>query len=114
MEADEREIRQVVAKWMTATKAGDIETVLTLMADDVVFLVQQAERQVGAGTRCQYARPRRPGRALATVGPPPDSASAPRRPLSNTLRIPPPGKFGPVSDWVCPTGPREVMGPHHD
>jgi uncharacterized protein (TIGR02246 family) len=39
MEADEREIRQVVATWMTATKAGDIETVLTLMADDVVFLI---------------------------------------------------------------------------
>jgi hypothetical protein len=31
--------------------------------------------------------------------------------LPRVKRFPPPGKFGPVSDWVCPTGPREVMGP---
>jgi len=35
---DEQEIRQLVAIWMSATKVGDIETVLSLMADDVVFL----------------------------------------------------------------------------
>jgi uncharacterized protein (TIGR02246 family) len=39
MQSDEREIRQLVATWMTATKAGDIDTVLSLMADDVVFLL---------------------------------------------------------------------------
>ena len=39
MESDEQEIRQLVATWMTATKAGDVETVLSLMADDVVFLM---------------------------------------------------------------------------
>jgi uncharacterized protein (TIGR02246 family) len=39
MQDDEQEIRQLVSTWMAATKAGDIETVLSLMADDVVFLV---------------------------------------------------------------------------
>jgi len=39
MQQDEKEIRQLVDKWMTATKAGDIETLLTLMSDDVVFLI---------------------------------------------------------------------------
>lgn len=36
---DEEQIRDLVATWMSATKAGDIATVLTLMTDDVVFLV---------------------------------------------------------------------------
>jgi len=36
---DEREIRQLVSTWMAASKAGDVETVLSLMSDDVVFLV---------------------------------------------------------------------------
>jgi uncharacterized protein (TIGR02246 family) len=39
MQTDEQEIRQLVTTWMAATKAGDIETVLGLMADDVVFLL---------------------------------------------------------------------------
>lgn len=39
MQSDEREIRQLVTTWMTATKAGDIKTVLNLMTDDVVFLL---------------------------------------------------------------------------
>jgi uncharacterized protein (TIGR02246 family) len=38
MQKDEQEIRQFVATWMAATKAGDTEAVLSLMADDVVFL----------------------------------------------------------------------------
>jgi uncharacterized protein (TIGR02246 family) len=36
---DEREIRELVATWMAATKAGDVETVLSLMTEDAVFLV---------------------------------------------------------------------------
>jgi uncharacterized protein (TIGR02246 family) len=36
---DEQQIRDLVATWMSATKAGDIATVLGLMTDDVVFLV---------------------------------------------------------------------------
>jgi uncharacterized protein (TIGR02246 family) len=39
MQNDEQEIRELVATWLTATKAGDIEKVLSLMSDDVVFLV---------------------------------------------------------------------------
>ena len=38
MDRDEQEIRQLVATWMSATKAGDREAVLSLMTDDVVFL----------------------------------------------------------------------------
>ena len=39
MQDDEQQIRELVATWMAATKAGDVETVLGLMTDDVVFLV---------------------------------------------------------------------------
>lgn len=39
MQDDEHEIRQLVATWMAASKAGDVEKVLSLMSDDVVFLV---------------------------------------------------------------------------
>lgn len=35
---DERAILELVQTWMTATKAGDIQTVLSLMTDDVVFM----------------------------------------------------------------------------
>ena len=34
MQSDEQEIRQLVATWMAATKAGDIDAVLSLMADE--------------------------------------------------------------------------------
>jgi uncharacterized protein (TIGR02246 family) len=36
---DERAIRELVATWMSASKAGDTETVLSLIADDAVFMV---------------------------------------------------------------------------
>ena len=39
MSDDEREIRELVATWMAATKKGDVDTVLSLMTDDVVFLL---------------------------------------------------------------------------
>ncbi len=39
MPDDEQEIRQLVATWMAASKAGDVGTVLSLIADDAVFLV---------------------------------------------------------------------------
>lgn len=38
MSDDERAIRALVETWMTATKAGDIETVLGLIADDAIFM----------------------------------------------------------------------------
>src|SRR2546428_14081492 len=39
MQDDEQAIRQLVATWLSASKAGDTEKVLSLMADDVVFLI---------------------------------------------------------------------------
>jgi uncharacterized protein (TIGR02246 family) len=36
---DEQAIRQLVETWLSASKAGDTEKVLSLMAEDVVFLV---------------------------------------------------------------------------
>jgi uncharacterized protein (TIGR02246 family) len=44
---DEQEIRQLVATWIDATKAGDTDTVLSLMADDVVFLVTGQPPMIG-------------------------------------------------------------------
>ena len=43
MSDDERAIRQLIATWMAATKAGDHDTVLGLMTDDVVFMVPGRE-----------------------------------------------------------------------
>ena len=39
MKNDELEIRQLVSTWMSATKEGDVDTVLSLMSDEAVFLV---------------------------------------------------------------------------
>ena len=38
MSDDEKAIRELVATWLSATKAGDADTVLSLITDDVVFL----------------------------------------------------------------------------
>ena len=38
MPADEDAIRQLVATWLDASRAGDTDRVLSLMTDDVVFL----------------------------------------------------------------------------
>ena len=38
MGPDEREIREVHSTWIDAVNAGDLDRLLTLMADDVVFL----------------------------------------------------------------------------
>lgn len=40
---DERKIRSLVDTWQSATQAGDIDSVLSLMTDDVVFLVPGRE-----------------------------------------------------------------------
>jgi uncharacterized protein (TIGR02246 family) len=39
MNSDQQAIRDLVAKWLAATKAGDTAAVLSLMADDVIFMV---------------------------------------------------------------------------
>ena len=38
MGPDEREVREVHSTWIDAVNAGDLDRLLTLMADDVVFL----------------------------------------------------------------------------
>ena len=38
MKADEQQIRDVIARWAAATKAGDLDTIVTLMIDDALFL----------------------------------------------------------------------------
>jgi uncharacterized protein (TIGR02246 family) len=43
MTNDERAIRELVATWMEASKNGDIDTVLSLIADDVIFMVPGRE-----------------------------------------------------------------------
>jgi len=40
---DERAIRALIDTWMTASQAGDTATVLSLMSDDVVFMVPGRE-----------------------------------------------------------------------
>lgn len=39
MQDDEQAIRQLLTTWLDASKAGDTEKVLSLMTDDVVFLL---------------------------------------------------------------------------
>jgi uncharacterized protein (TIGR02246 family) len=39
MNEDEKAIRALVQKWLTASREGDIATVLGLMTDDVIFMV---------------------------------------------------------------------------
>ena len=43
MTEDENAIRQLVATWLEASAAGDVETVLNLMTDDVIFMVPGQE-----------------------------------------------------------------------
>ena len=56
-QSDEQEIRKLVSTWMSATKAGDIEKMLSLMSDDVIFLIpgQPIMRKAGfaAAARAQ-------------------------------------------------------------
>ena len=47
MTTDEQQIRQLISTWMSATKAGDIETVLQLMSEDVVFLLPGRPPMIG-------------------------------------------------------------------
>ena len=43
MSEDERAIRELVATWLAASRAGDLATVLGLMTDDAVFMVPGRE-----------------------------------------------------------------------
>ena len=39
MTSDEQAIRELVATWLAANKRGDLDTILSLIADDAVFLL---------------------------------------------------------------------------
>lgn len=58
MSTDEQQIRDLVATWMRATKAGDIDTVLDLMTEDVIFLVVGRDPMVGRAAFASSARPK--------------------------------------------------------
>lgn len=47
MTQDEQEIRNLIQTWLRATREGDVDTVLTLMTPDVVFLVPGQPPMVG-------------------------------------------------------------------
>ena len=56
MQRDEQEIRGLVSTWMTATKAGDIDTILSLMAEDVVFLLPGRPPMIGKAAFASTAK----------------------------------------------------------
>ena len=39
MDRDEQAIRDLISNWLSASRAGDTQTVLSLMSEDVVFLI---------------------------------------------------------------------------
>lgn len=43
MSADERAIRDLINRWMLSSQTGDVDTVLSLMTDDVVFMTPGRE-----------------------------------------------------------------------
>ena len=43
MQSDEQAIREMVETWLVASSEGDVETVLNLMADDVLFITPGRE-----------------------------------------------------------------------
>lgn len=42
-QSDEQAIRQMVDTWLEASKQGDVETLLNLMADDILFITPGRE-----------------------------------------------------------------------
>lgn len=59
--SDEQKIRDLIATWLRATAAGDVEQVLQLMAPDVVFLLPGQEPMRGResfaiASRAAFAR----------------------------------------------------------
>ncbi|HEY5364783.1 MAG TPA: SgcJ/EcaC family oxidoreductase [Aestuariivirga sp.] len=43
MSDDEKAIRVLIERWMSATETGDVSSILDLMTDDVIFLVPGKE-----------------------------------------------------------------------
>lgn len=65
MTSDEQAIRDLVGQWLSASRAGDITTVLSLMTDDVVFLAPGRPPMRKADFAAASAA--RPGQAAAVV-----------------------------------------------
>jgi uncharacterized protein (TIGR02246 family) len=62
MSHDEQQIRQLLTNWIDATKRGDIQAVLDLMTEDVVFLLPGRPPMIGrtafeAASKAQCAAP---------------------------------------------------------
>jgi uncharacterized protein (TIGR02246 family) len=62
---DEQQIRDLIATWMSATRAGDLGTVLGLMTDDAVFLVA-GRPPFGKQEFAQQMTPSTPGAPMPT------------------------------------------------
>ena len=66
---DEEQIRTLVASWMSATRNADVDAVMRLMTDDVVFLVPgktpmgKAEFEAAAKSQAASNAPRFDGRS---------------------------------------------------
>ena len=109
MQSDEQQLRELVATWMSATQAGEVDKVLELVADDVVFLVAgkppMRKSEFAAALRAQaaHAAPKFQGSSeiqeikvlddwafmwtrLTVVGMPPDGSPAVTR-AGHTLTV---------------------------
>jgi len=56
MHPDEKAIRELIATWLDASRRHDVDTVLRLMADDVVFLQPGHEPMRGRATFAKMQR----------------------------------------------------------
>lgn len=65
MQSDENAIRALIERWLQASRDGDLDTVLSLMTDDVLFLVPGRPPM----DKAEFAR---------LSAPPPAGAPAPR------------------------------------
>ena len=61
MQNDEQQIRELISTWMEATQANDIQKVLSLMSEDVVFLVPGRPPMHGRAAYEAAARATPPG-----------------------------------------------------
>ena len=58
MSSDEDQIRQLIATWMSASQSGDIDRVLELMTDDVVFLLPGQQSMIGKAAFAAASKPK--------------------------------------------------------
>ena len=56
-EADKQQIREVIERWIAASATGDLNAVLCLMADDVVFLLPGRPPMKGRDAYAAASRP---------------------------------------------------------